>query len=105
VIKTINQKGNMNKAKHSPLPWKAAGHEIVAADGYMVAEINTEWVNARGVLSEEDAGNMELILRAANSHNKLVVALKAIARGLTNGQLDRGETFESIARAAIEAET
>jgi len=28
-------------------------------------------------------------------------ALKAIARGLTNGQLERGETPESIARAAL----
>jgi hypothetical protein len=37
-----------------------------------------------------------------NSHAELLEALQSIARGPTNGQIERGESAESIARAAIQ---
>ena len=77
---------------HTPGPWRVgdAGCSVFGpkkSDGSLPAVIATK----------VRPGNATLIAAAPD----LLAALEAIERGLTNGQKERGETFQSIARAAI----
>lgn len=87
------------KTAHTPVKWwvdecpDASGfHTIRLADGSPNGDTSLQPVAT--VYEEEHA---HLIASAP----ALLEALEAIERGLTNGQKDRGESFQSIARAAI----
>jgi hypothetical protein len=72
----------MSNTKHSPTPWIAEGQQIVTKEnGYRVATVSSPDPRARGKERMEDweycIGNTDLIVRAVNSHEQLVAALKA----------------------------
>lgn len=84
----------MSETKHKPGPWRAS---VESSDDFGHC-LNVRSASSRiaSVVSNKDA-DARLIAAAPD----LLEALKAIASGLTNGQIERGETFQSIARAAI----
>lgn len=91
----------MGQATHAPGPWSdhfmppddGIRHKIRSFGGGLVAVIPER--NRK--CAEWDMANARLIAAAPD----LLEALQAIARGLTNGQRERGETVESIALSAI----
>lgn len=67
--------------KHTPLPWRAEGQQIVAQENdYCVAVVSSPHPRARGKEHMEDLeycrGNTAFIVTACNSHEKLVAALR-----------------------------
>jgi len=54
--------------KHSPLPWKRSGHQIIDANGNLVVDF------ALGIGWIADADD---VIRAVNSHADLLAACKA----------------------------
>jgi len=61
-------------------------------------------VTANAIVAAIESGlraNAEALVRAANAAPDLAEALRAITRGLTNGQRERRETSHSIARDAL----
>lgn len=71
------------ETKHTPTPWIAEGQQIVAEEnGYRVAIVSSPHPRARGKERMEDLeycqGNTAFIVRAANSYDMLVKALRVI---------------------------
>lgn len=69
--------------KHTPTPWIAEGQQIVSEEnGYRVAIVSSPHPRARGKERMEDLeycqGNTAFIVRAVNSHEQLVAALREI---------------------------
>ena len=95
-----------HKAQHTKGPWQVGPGNVIWSKRpeYAIADIRypkADSCNPRTI--EESKANANFIVVAVNSHADLVAALEAIARGLTNGQLERGETPATIARAALKA--
>lgn len=72
----------MNEIKHTPLPWKTEGRHILSSK-----ENFPDFIAICGRLdtephSEENKANAELIIRAVNSHDALVEALRIAEMGL-----------------------
>lgn len=89
---------------HTPGPWHISGDAIYSGTpdpkgGYSNSQQVLPFYDCdpTGIHGRRHAADARLIAAAP----ELLEALQAIARGLTNGQKERGETFQSIARAAI----
>ena len=81
--------------KHTLGPWTAEpNYEDEGFFNVWRDEGGSGFTVAEGIGVE---ANARLIAAAPD----LLEALQAIERGLTNGQKERGETFQTIARAAI----
>lgn len=102
--------------KHSPTPWKLCGGytpkyaAITSAHGYIVfgmADHATDRECGKPIDapdSDEQRANAEFIVRAANSFEELVNALRAIiteAGRLSDAGRSIPESLVTIARAAI----
>mgnify|MGYP003395858616 FL=1 len=90
--------------KHTPTPWEYGGNNsraIYGNDGYEVAKMHLPPLPF-GADREEMAGNARFIVRACNSHKRLLEACKAIV-ALADGQ-GRLNMLEvaGMARQAIE---
>ena len=87
---------------HTPGPWHV-GHDssgtllIVAGDGENFDGGPCVYDSDKPETRPMSDANARLIAAAP----ALLAALDAIARGLTNGQKERGETFQTIAAAAL----
>ena len=68
-------------SKATPRPWRrtkpqgAFGHEVVAGEGYLNTKLIAQMSHLWGAQDVSEA-NAELIVRAVNSHDKLVEVVK-----------------------------
>jgi hypothetical protein len=88
----------MSEVKHTPVPWFALHDEVC-------------WRPSRGTVSTvadcrmylpDDASNAAFIVKAANSHEKLVAALQNIMNGITTGAI-KSDYDETMDRAVTQA--
>jgi hypothetical protein len=92
----------MSGHKHTPTPWvvNAAGNVICSADGKWLADTRTVQRE-----DEEDKENAALIVRAVNSHEQLVAALRLAKHRLdcANKHIDCQDEIDAIVRALAAA--
>jgi len=71
----------MAEKAHTPTPWKigAAGDICHGAGGWNGVPLHTGWVEDAWINDETAKANAAFIVRAVNSHDKLVEALRLVA--------------------------
>lgn len=85
--------------KHAPGSWTLdAGRTIHTPSGDFYLTYGTD---RAGNALFRDFCELDTIAHQVAALPDLLAALESIARGLTNGQKQRGETFQTIARAAL----
>jgi hypothetical protein len=78
---------NATETKHSPTPWTHQPGLLLAADGHEVASL----------FAENFRGNSEFIVRAVNSHERLLAACKAAEDALSGKHFsDRTDTDDIV---------
>ena len=99
---------NTSDTKRAPIPWRivewtardndgaidGCGFQIVDADGFLVST---------STLEDEDEETLLLIVRACNSHEKLVAALKQALEAGEEGDWQTARRVINGALAAAEA--
>jgi len=85
---------------HTPGPWSVQKHNRAGEPHYaLTVDSDTRLIAEVGAspTDSHDEANARLIALAP----EMIEALRVISAGLTNGQIERGESFQSIARAII----
>jgi hypothetical protein len=95
----------MSNVKCTPLQWEYDDGFIYGPDSEVITEF-TNWKQNKGeVLTEQDLANAELIVRAVNSHDEMLGALKGLVEQIEimYGDLVKEINFKQVtaARTAI----
>ena len=97
-----------NTTQHTPGPWTIQDlphqHDFRKGVEYVIRDArNCALAQVGHIDAIHDGQESEANARLIAAAPMLLETLDAISRGLTNGQVERGETFQSMARAAIRA--
>jgi hypothetical protein len=98
---------DMSTPKHTPLPWRADGPEVIGLDGNgnYAGHVATAWYSPGGPGPDEAVANAALIVRAVNAHADLLEALETLVDEQNGPPLYRHaagwEAAMNKARAAI----
>jgi len=82
------------KPQHTPTPWrKILAPTQIVTDQFVVATLH----------NENSYANAEFILRAVNSHEELIMALRKLRRALDEMSLNPHDEFYNLAEIATDA--
>ncbi len=79
-------------SKHTPLPWTRDGYQLVQDD-----------MQVARCCGDNAVANAALIARAVNTHQTLILALKAIIRDTDHVAMDDREVCNSVRARAVAA--
>ena len=91
----------MTQAKHTPTPWELEGNcHIKSIEGWAIADCDLDYSSLN--LDQQEI-NASFIVKAVNSHEALVEALKRISNGEFTADVSSEECLLAMRQVAREA--